>query len=322
MISLNERLQLLQRAFGRCILGKDGVNASMRCVNPECGSRGDPSKLKLIIRLDTEQYHCWVCGMKGGKVYSLFSKYAPAYAQDARSLFRGAVEKSEEKDKQPAVELPKGFLLLAANKHLKDPDIRAVFNYLNSRGIDDHDLWRMRLGAVKVGRLRRRIIFPSLDIEGNLNYWVSRSVDVGVIPKYFNSKAQKKSIIFNECDIDFKKPVTLVEGPFDLIKCDENATCLLGSSLSKDHELFRSLMANRTPVTLALDSDMQDKSHKIASLLYSAGCDVSIMPLGNFSDVGEMSKDQFIEQKKKSAEWNPMNSLTNKILSIKSGSIL
>jgi hypothetical protein len=321
MASLSERLQLLQRAFGRCALGKDGVNAAVRCMNPECSSRLSASKLKLIIKLDTEQYHCWVCGMKGGKVYPLFAKYAPSYAQDAKELFRGPSKAAEQKEKD-VVQLPKGFQLLATSKDDRDPDIRAVFRYLHSRGIDDHDLWRMRLGAVKTGKLRRRVIFPSLNSEGELNYWVSRAVDKEIKLKYFNSKAQKKDIIFNECDINFHEQVTIVEGPFDLIKCDRNATCLLGSSLSKGHELFRRLMLHKTPVLLALDSDMVDKTHKIASLLYSAGCDVSIMPLGRFGDVGEMSKQEFMQQKSKASLWNPMSSLSNKISSIKSGSIL
>ncbi len=321
MISVNERLRLLQRAFGSCVLGRDGVNAAIKCVNPECSSRTN-GKHKLVIKLDTEQYHCWVCGIKGGRVYPLFSKYAPAYAQDAREIFKGVSANKNEESKKPVVELPRGFMLLATNKDCKDPDVRAVFRYLSSRNVDDHDLWRMRLGAVKTGKLKRRVIFPSLDSEGELNYWVSRTIDKEVVPKYFNSKAQKKTVVFNECDIDFSKPVTIVEGPFDLIKCDENATCILGSSLSKGHELFNLLMANRTPVTLALDSDMQEKSHKIASLLYSAGCEVYVMPLGKFSDVGEMSKEDFIKQKKNAVLWNPLSSLTNKISSIKSGSVL
>jgi hypothetical protein len=67
---------------------------------------------------------------------------------------------------------------------------------------------------------------------------------------------------------------------------------------------------------------MQQKTQKIASLLYSAGCDVKILPLGSYSDVGEMTKDQFLAQKELAYVWNPIDSLHQKISAIKSGSII
>lgn len=325
MISYSERLNLIQRAFGKCLLGKDGVNASIRCLNRECPSRSDPAKLKLVVRVDTEQYHCWVCGMKGKNVAPLFSKYAPSYLQDAKEIFRRlphTLFDGTKNEPEPRVELPHGFSLLVNEMSSKDPDVRAVFHYLHGRGIEDCDLWKMRLGTCVDGKYRRRVIFPSLDAEGDVNYWVARSIDSHVDMRYINAKADKKKIIFNECDIDFSKEVTLVEGPFDLIKCDENATCLLGSSLSCEQPLYFELARHETPVLLALDSDMKVKTQKIAKMLHSSGCNVKILPLESFSDVGEMSKNDFKRLKAKARIWNPIDSLTQKILSIKSGSIL
>ena len=232
MISLRERLSLLQKAFGKCLLANDGVNVSMRCVNPGCGSRSDITKLKLTIRLDDERYHCWVCDLKGRRVMRLFYKYAPSYVDNARELFAIDAKASKHvEEQQEKIELPKGFLLLANNLHSKDPDVRTVLRYLLSRGISERDLWRYRLGTTKSGRTRRRVIFPSLSDDGDLNYWVARTVDKDKNPKYLNSKTVKKSVIFNEIDLDFRKKITLVEGPFDLIKCDDNTTCLLGSQM-------------------------------------------------------------------------------------------
>ena len=323
MISLRERLSLLQRAFGKCLLANDGVNVSMRCMNPQCPSRSDPTKLKLTIRLDDERYHCWVCDLKGRKALRLFYKYAPSYVDNARELFATDTKKLEkELEQQEKVELPRGFILLANNLQTRDPDVKAVLRYLSSRGISERDLWRYRLGTTKAGRTRRRVIFPSLNDEGDLNYWVARTIDKDKNPKYLNSKATKKNVIFNAVDLDFRKKLTLVEGPFDLIKCDDNATCLLGSALNQSYELFHEISRSRTPVLLALDSDMPEKTQKIASMLYRSGCDVEIMPLGKFSDVGEMSRQEFLELKKQANKWNPMDSLYQKISSIKSGSII
>ena len=323
MISLSERLSLLQKAFGKCVLSRDSTNVAIRCVNPECGSRSDTSKLKLVIKLNNELYHCWVCGIKGRSVLPLFQKYAPAHVGRAKDIFSKTSLKAVQVDDTPQeVELPNGFLLLAKNLHSKDPDVRAIFRYLSSRGITEKELWRFKLGTSKSGNCRRRVIFPSLDIEGKINYWVARAIDEDRKPKYLNSKTAKKLVVFSEADLDFKKQLTIVEGPFDLVRCNDNTTCILGSSLSKSHTLFQECARNLTPILLALDADMQQKTQKIASLLYSAGCDVKILPLGRYSDVGEMTKEQFLAQKELAYVWNPIDSLHQKISAIKSGSII
>ena len=323
MISLSERLSLLQKAFGKCVLSRDSTNVAIRCVNPECGSRSDTSKLKLVIKLNNELYHCWVCGIKGRSVLPLFQKYAPAHVGRAKDVFSKTNLKAVQVDDTPQeVELPNGFLLLAKNLHSKDPDVRAIFRYLSSRGITERELWRFKLGTSKSGNCRRRVIFPSLDIEGKINYWVARAIDEDRKPKYLNSRTAKKLVVFNEADLNFKKQLTIVEGPFDLVRCNDNTTCILGSSLSKSHALFQECARNLTPILLALDADMQQKTQKIASLLYSAGCDVKILPLGSYSDVGEMTKDQFLAQKELAYVWNPIDSLHQKISAIKSGSII
>ena len=323
MISLSERLSLLQKAFGKCVLSRDSTNVAIRCVNPECGSRSDTSKLKLVIKLNNELYHCWVCGIKGRSVLPLFQKYAPAHVGRAKDVFSKTNLKAVQVDDTPQeVELPNGFLLLAKNLHSKDPDVRAIFRYLSSRGITEKELWRFKLGTSKSGKCRRRVVFPSLDIDGKINYWVARAIDEDRKPKYLNSKTANKLVVFSEADLNFKKQLTIVEGPFDLVRCNDNTTCILGSSLSKSHALFQECARNLTPILLALDADMQQKTQKIASLLYSAGCDVKILPLGSYSDVGEMTKDQFLAQKELAYVWNPIDSLHQKISAIKSGSII
>ena len=323
MISLRERLSLLQKAFGKCVLANDGVNVAVRCVNPKCNSRSDPSKLKLAVKLDEELYHCWVCDLKGRKILPLFRQYAPAYLDAAKELFsREGTSKQSPDIAEEKVELPPDFLLLATNLNPRDPDVKAVLRYLATRGITEEDLWRFRLGTTVRGRTRRRVIFPSLNLDGDINYWVARAIDEDRKPKYLNSKAAKKTVVFNEIDIDFHKRLTLVEGPFDLIKCDENASCLLGSSLGKTYSLFHECARHTTPILLALDSDMPEKIQKMAKMLYEAGCEVEILPLGKFADVGEMTRKQFVSQKQQAYAWNPVDSLYQKISAIKSGSII
>jgi DNA primase len=303
------------------MLGKDGLNLSTRCLNPKCPSLSSKNKLKLVIKLDDEKYHCWVCDLKGIGVAKLYSRFVPRYLDESKKYFNKKIKIQKIEHSVEAVTLPKNFILLATAINDLDPDVRAVVRYLYSRGLTDHDLWKFKFGTCRSGANRRRVIFPSFDSEGMLNYWSSRSIDPDVMIKYKNVKAKKNEIIFNDLSIDWAKPLTLVEGPFDLVKCDTNSTCLLGSVLNEKFSLFHKIIINKTPIILALDSDATFKSHKIAEKLYEFGIDVSIMPLGNFHDVGEMNKNDFQKQYSQRKRWSPSLVLSDKIDKIFSGSI-
>jgi hypothetical protein len=78
---------------------------------------------------------------------------------------------------------------------------------------------------------------------------------------------------------------------------------------------------DKTPILLALDSDMMKESHKIARLLSSFGCEVRIFNNSTEKDVGEMTKKEFLEIRSRSPKWSRDSSLMFKISSLKSGSI-
>ena len=107
-----------------------------------------------------------------------------------------------------------------------------------------------------------------------------------------------------------------------MTKCTENATCLLGSHLSQESVLFTKIVKNRTPITLALDPDAIKKSHDIAKSLYSYDVPVKIMSVPKGTDVGDMSKNEFISQKNKSTFWSQNDRLINLIGNVKSGSLV
>ena len=181
-------------------------------------------------------------------------------------------------------------------------------------------MWYYKLGTATSGKFRRRVIVPSFDSEGLINYFSARSIDESSY-KYINSKNKKTDIVFNEINIDWKKELCIVEGPFDLLKSTVNSTCLLGSDLSMRSILFKKIVSSRTPVILALDNDMEKKVSKIADLLQDYSCDVRILETGKSHDVGEMTKEEFIIAKEKAYSWNRRKSLTKRIHSIGTGSI-
>ena len=211
-------MKFLHKVFKESLLTKGGVEAIARC--PECGT---PGKKKLCIRLDNYFYHCWVCGIKGRSIGWLLKKYSPQHLdeyiknfEDERVNFNVATEPPEE-----IIELPEDFALLAPSKC---PTALVIKKYLYSRGLNERDLWRYRIGYSNQNDWKRRAIIPSFDEDGKLNYFTGRAIDSRNFIKYFNIKVPRNSVIFNEIDIDWKKPLIVVEGPMDLIKCPQNST--------------------------------------------------------------------------------------------------
>ena len=215
-----------------------------------------------------------------------------------------------------------GFRLLAESLDSRDPDVRDCLDYVSGRGLGIREMWYFRLGYVKRGRLSRRVIMPSFDAEGSINYWTARTIDDRAIGKYINPSIPRGEFIFNELNLDWRREITLVEGPFDLTKCDSNATAILGSNISRKSALFQAIARNRTPIVLALDSDMPEKQHKWAKALSEFDVQVRVLNLNGHKDVGEMSKQEFLEAKSKARLWDKFQGIINLSRIMRSGSIL
>jgi DNA primase len=321
-----DKISLLTRSFGSIEVCRDDTNVTALC--PICAKQGS-SKKKLSIRLDDGRYHCWVCGSKGRSVIQLIKKYHPSFVDEAKKYFKikgkefdlfGEEEATESPEAR--VEVPENFRLLGTLLDSKNPDVRATIQYCASRGLGLRDLWYYKLGISNEARFSRRVIIPSFDDAGVINFYSGRSIDKVRRMKYLNASIQKTKIIFNEINIDWSKELALVEGPFDLMKCNENSTCLLGSQLSRESKLFRQIVRNQTPVVLALDPDAIQKTHKIAAELSSFGVHVKLADIPEGKDVGDMTHEEFVTIRKRAKEWNSDFRLYTMIASIKSGSLI
>lgn len=324
MTTAVKKIALLKRAFGEPTVSRDQREAQFFC--PQCKKNGKKKK-KLSIRLEDGVYHCWVCELKGKNLGYLFKTYAPGLQSELRDVgfhqgSSGRQEQESAPEEVPALTAPEGYILLASNVNSTDPDVKDCVKYCYSRGLTLSDLWYFKLGTCKTGKFRRRVIFPSFDSEGEINYYTARAIDPVGAMKYLNSKVSKSDIIFNEINIDWKSELVLVEGPFDLTKTTGNATCLLGSSLSRECALFKQIVKHGTSVVLALDPDARKKSHSIAKLLSQYGIDIRTVNVPEGSDIGDMSKKQYDELMSTAAPWKSSDRLLHLISNIKSGSII
>lgn len=306
--SVSDSINLYESIFGKGRISANGINFDVRC--PICAP-SDQTKKKLSIRTDTSANHCWVCGWKSRSIIPLIRKYGTqshlnsykelfGLPEDKQTLVTGELEVAEK------LTLPSDFKLLhLANE--SDPDVKAIWKYVYSRGLSDRDVWYFKLGISNEIKWKRRVIMPSFDAAGNLNYFVARAIDKDKKPKYDNPSVDHRAVVFNEINIDWKQPLVLVEGPFDMTKCPENTTALLGSDFSEQHELFNRILFYNTPIYLSMDGDMWDtKMPKIYKKLSEYNLDVKVVDVRPWGDPGNMSKAEFKEALKEAKyfTWN------------------
>ena len=132
--------------------------------------------------------------------------------------------------------------------------------YLKQRGITEEIIKEYRIGYTTDGDFAFRVIIPSYDKEGELNYFIARSWVPHKI-KYKNPTIPKETIIFNEFNIDFDKDIYLVEGAFDMLFL-ENSIPLLGKNISP--LLFERLYNEANgEIHICLDGDAWDNAQKL-----------------------------------------------------------
>ena len=329
----SQALTFLEQTFGDVSLTSDGKNASVIC--PYCKEENKKQgkqtvKQKLAIRTDDFRHHCWVCGEKGRNLLPILRRFYPHAVNEFRLRFYretdGGFGDSKDSTIKPKEELrlPDGFLLLAENTENPHPQVQEALGYLESRGITYRDLWYYKFGVAPNDiNQQRRIIVPSFDEKGNLNYYTGRSFYPNSKRKYIDCDENeepiysKQNIVFNESKICWQNELAITEGPFDLVKCDDNVTCILGSNFSQDSLLYSKIMYHGTPILLALDNDMMHKTNKLGRMFTYCNIPTRILSIPKqYKDVGEMSKKEFLLAKKNARFWTPEWSLLAKINSM------
>jgi len=251
-------------------------------------------KRKFSVNIQRGVYKCWVCDQKGRNLYRLVRKFGSQKDREAWKAFSGEktdlntfeslFDEEEEGKFEQIVEMPPNFHTLTGNVHFRVP-----LRYLEKRGITRKDILKWKIGFCSDGPFKGRIIIPSFNENGDLNYFIARTF-TDEYRRYKNPPVSR-DIIFNELYVDFDKEVTIVEGAFDAVKAD-NAVPILGSTIRETSRLFKKIIQNNTPVLLALDPDAKYKAENIKRLLFKYGIEVRELQYDDERDVGDMSKEE------------------------------
>jgi DNA primase len=227
---------------------------SFDCI--ECDD--DKHKGNLEISLEKEAYHCWSCGISGG-LGKLFDKYANKKQKKAFGLLKPDSVKKVRREKKK-LQLPEGYVQFKESNPIYPPH-REALTYLRNRGITDEIIEKYQIGYTMTGDRAGRIIIPSFNLNGELNYYIARSWNPRAKMKYMNPEAEKEKIIFDEHLIDWDNDIYLVEGVFDAFFV-KNSIPLLGKFLSE--LLFNKIYENaKGNIIICLDGDAWNDAVKL-----------------------------------------------------------
>jgi DNA primase len=222
----------------------------------------DRNKGNLEINYYEHVFKCWSCGdvndMKG-HLGKLIDQYGNKKQKKVYSIFKPEETKVKEV-KKPKLRLPEGYTKFKDSSSVY-PIRRQAYSYINKRGITDDIIERYGMGFCDKGSHAGRIIVPSYDKNGELNYYIARSWDPNSRAKYKNPEAAKDEIIFFESIINWNKDIHLCEGVFDAIFLP-NSIAMLGKHMSELllNTLYEKANGN---IIICLDSDAWNDAVKL-----------------------------------------------------------
>ena len=273
-----QRMYSILIAFlGEAKGGFDGEHTQLQFGCPHCAEKhGDKELQKYNLECNFFVFHCWKCASEDedemhGSVFKLIKLYgneqlykdykecvaslrnSKLYNLDFANDFKVDLSQIDE------VKLPKGFRPFKEDRFYPPQ----AMEYIQKRGITWDIIHEYNLGFTTYSEddkiASNRIIIPSYNKFGELNYWTGR--DFTNNPKrqrYYNPKIERKSLIFNEEKIQWDADINIVEGPFDHLVVP-NSIPLLGKALDKDYKLYWELLTKANAnINIFLDGDAYD----------------------------------------------------------------
>jgi hypothetical protein len=244
---------------------KDTTQYQFNC--PHCADEkgGIDGKFNLEISFLLGKYHCWSCNSAGPISRLIKNRGGKALSDEYFQLIKEIKEskyfnldlfKDDEIVGEDYLKLPSTFRKIEISK-CKD---KALLNFLKKRKITQDIIDFYNIGRTTWDEedwsWRNRIVFPSYNINGDLNYFVGRTYkDNDKRGKYKNCDADKFKIILHEDKIQWDADIYLVEGAIDCIYYP-NSLSLMGKALNKKSELYSKIYERANAnVIIVLDGD-------------------------------------------------------------------
>lgn len=269
-------------------------------------------KPKLSVNFDKNCWKCWVCGWSGYDIGYLVSEYGDRglirrwqELDDSVNLsffgkkFESVLKEKENKKEDKKIQLPGQYKTLVKKDYSIEDEIAA--NYLlEKRDFSKQDIFAWKIGYATEGKYENRVIVPSFDRYGDINFFIARSYR-DEKPPYLTCSRSKGEVVFNELMVDWESDIVLVEGVFDAMRAGPNSIPVLSNHLKKSSRLFQMIckkQPDESSVYVAFDKDARKKSINLCEKLLESGVEnVKFIDVAPYGDVAEMSYKEFIKKK-------------------------
>ena len=285
-------LQLLESVLGK---GKPTSGGNISFFSPFTSHY----KPKLEIRLTPDAsgnytWHCWISDKKGKSITTLFKQLN--LPKERHEQLNRIIESTKyrvplkESKVNETIQLPAEYAPMWIKKNT--PDYRNAMHYLLNRGVTVFDILKYRIGYCESGEYSGKILIPSYDKDGQLNYFVSRANYKSDKFKHKNPKISKDIIGF-EMFINWSQPIILCEGSFDAIAVKRNAIPLFGKIIQP--ALQKKIIEERVRnIYICLDADALKNALAIAEKFMAEGLNVYFVELQS-EDASELGFRQITE---------------------------
>jgi DNA primase len=223
--------------------------------------RGD-GKGNLEVNYQLGVFKCWACSETNytkGRLGKLIKKWGTSrHLRDFELLSPEEFHYKNTKYNKE-LKLPIGYVSLMDISPY-DLNGKQAWNYLRKRNISKELVQKYKIGFTTEGEYKFRIIVPSYNLNGELQFFIARSY-VNSKLKYKNPEQEKSNIIFNDEHINWDDDIYLVEGVFDMFFI-ENSIPLLGKVVPDSlwQRLYEECKGN---VIICLDGDAWEDSVRL-----------------------------------------------------------
>lgn len=234
-------------------------------------------KPKLAVNLGKGKWHCWTCNSAGQRLLSLLRRLDVSKNQinELRDVLADEIRYVKADVVDINLSLPNEFIPLWNES--KKIEYKHAINYLFNRSVKIDDIISHNIGFCIDGPYANRIIIPSYDELGKLNYFVGRDFFETSSLKYKNPPVSKNVIGF-ENHINWNYPIILCEGVMDAIAIKWNSIPLFGKTLPR--ALQKKIVEKHVKeVYVALDEDAFRETIKLIQTFMKDGQSVYFVEL-------------------------------------------
>jgi hypothetical protein len=284
----NERLlQLLESVLGK---SKPTSGNNVAFFSPFTSHHKPKLEINISTDVNSENpWHCWISERKGRTIHSLFKQLnlTPDYFKQLDriiSIAKYNTTTDQTQKSEVILQLPAEYKPLWLPQNT--PDYRNAIFYLKQRSVTIFDIIRYRIGYCETGPYSGKIIIPSYDASGQLNYFVSRAFYKADTQKHKNPNVSKDIIGF-ELLINWNEPIILCEGAFDAIAIKRNAIPLFGKIIQP--ELRKKIIEQHVrDIYICLDPDAIKNALTHCERFMAEGLNVYLVELPAGKDASDL----------------------------------